>query len=1816
MVDDEPADELSSRDLESESEPAPTSRFPPPPSSRSNLPPKMPPRLSAPPPKPPPKPRDGPISRRPPPAAPPIPSRPPPPPAPSPPSLKPLSRPPPPMPVAMPSSFSSTAPSLGAVIAPPASSGSGGSAHPPGFVPAFARAASVAPGASASAFPGSPWRQVLERAAREVDARAPAEPTRAALLLAAQARIFLDGMDDPLRAQEALQRAAELAPEARFVANTRRWLAEQGADPHATLERARDELAHLDGAERVALLWYIAAIQEHVAGDLAGAEGTMREILTLDPSDAGAWDAIAALRVRARVVGENGGGTDDDKLTWSGVIEALEAMAQATTDVVLAGALHGAAGALHDRYFNEESALTSLRRALEADLSNVAARAMIQSILLRRRDWDEYVRMLVVEAAAIEDHRASRERWERAGDVYAERLGDHAHAAQCFLRAANLAEQDPGPLEKLVGVLEAAGRWEEAAGAYEKLLQRLADAPSRAWALVRLGRLRETRLDPRRGPGEGGGRDDALAAYRQAVEAAPAFPPAAQALLALAQQRGHTGLVLELERREAERIADPRSRAVRWAALAERVEAANGPREDFVTLHERVLALEPANQASFEALDRLYRSANQWPRVVTLYEAAAASTDDVRRRRALRLELAEIHQSRTNEPTKAARILREVLGEPEPMPLVRFDKLAALARAYVGAEDWPSYVATLEEQAKVLEGDDMVATLYRIGAVVEARIGDPQRALQAYAKVLEVDPRHEAAALATLRVHEREGHWEEVVRARRRLVEIAARPEDVAHQLIDIARVQEERLGKEGEAILSYSEALERMPTSLPVLAGLERLLRKTGQYERLAKALQRVAEATTDATVQVRLLLRAAIVLELCVEDRALASEAYGRALDATIMSGESTRYPALWGALRLHEVRGEHHAVDRILVELLEMSPEPTARLRVLVRLARTRELRLDDPQRAAKHWEDAIQSGARPGEVGVDRVRVARLCGRIEMQSETQSALVEATADRTLVRGLLRRMALAAEHDTLTVRGVDEATAIYSRLLAYDPEDTQALDGMIRCAAAASALDDTKLAQALIARARATKDVPLRTLYAFAAAVIDDAAGRTSDAEVGYTFALLADTSLLPALDAARALRAQAADWAAVAQLHERAATSALDPENAARSWLDSAEVQESRLGNTTRALESYRALLMLQPEHPRAFARALELMESTSDWHNAAKILQAHAEAVTDPVVKAKCYTQRAGILAGRLGATPGAIADLRRALALRPDDDDPATLEVLALLEERVKNWQEALQLHGRAADATMDAASRRRARLAQARIFEDELGEHDKAEELLRDLADRHPDDREVRLRLANAAARGGHEERALDLYAELGESGAPAERVRALVSLAQLVRSRPDAWPASQAESALARAFDLALQEPGAIPALEERFTKDGDFRPFVQQAEASIARVAPTTTGVLAMRTALAKVYRERLGNPEAADRQLGAAIQSFPDSIPTRLLLAASLRGRNDDGALAELRNAVKADPFAPEPFQALVTLTVATGRPEIGVLVASAAALLGATGDEIEITLDDAVPLRPIQDALLPEDAMNRLVGPSRCWPLRTILQVLDPFLPKLFPGAEPLLAQHPAVPESLPIVGEARAVASALGAPPPVLLRGKAREAVLLQTEPRALVLGQDWLVDAGRSVGLFHVAYASARIAAHGSIYTLPREQMRALLDAVLPTEAESPLVRDLRKRVSSVLPRKNKKDLERVVATATQDPRPDLATWEAEESRRALFAAVLLSRDLRAVAQVIAPEVSQGAPAADRRAALAKNTTMREVLEFCVSAACWDAFRRAYGRT
>ena len=117
--------------------------------------------------------------------------------------------------------------------------------------------------------------------------------------------------------------------------------------------------------------------------------------------------------------------------------------------------------------------------------------------------------------------------------------------------AAAATPDEPAPLRKLGAVLESNGRWRELVDVCATELPLIKDPEERADLLHRIGEVYEHNL------GRG---DDAIAAYRSALDAVPTHMPTLQALGALYRQAERWSDLADMDLREAERIADPKKR--------------------------------------------------------------------------------------------------------------------------------------------------------------------------------------------------------------------------------------------------------------------------------------------------------------------------------------------------------------------------------------------------------------------------------------------------------------------------------------------------------------------------------------------------------------------------------------------------------------------------------------------------------------------------------------------------------------------------------------------------------------------------------------------------------------------------------------------------------------------------------------------------------------------------------------------------------------------------------------------------------------------------------------------------------------------------------------------------------------------------------------------------------------------------------------------------------------------------------------------------------------------------------------------------------
>ena len=1615
--------------------------------------------------------------------------------------------------------------------------------------------------------------EAQERITREVGALSASAPGRAALLLTTQARLAMDIRGDLAAANALLTRAASLAPDARFVAHARRWVAEQKGTPAEALTAARNELPMVGEArDRSALLWQIGALEEHAIGNFSGAETALREAVAIDPHDLGAWEALAALHLRQK--------------QWAEAARAWEMLTARSDDRVLCAAVHAAIGSVREVYLKDtDGAEVALRRSLELDPTNVAAQSSLQAILLRKRAWGEYARFLAAEGDQLDEPGAAREAFERAGDVQAACALDFHLATACYERAAAMAPTDVGPLEKLEVTLERSGRAAEVPAILERQLLLVHDPVQRAVVLLRLGARHQKEV---------GEQELALAAYRRAVDAAPTFGAALQALLTLTRAQGRWAEVAVLELREADRIEGAPARATRYAAIAEILEARLANVDGAVDLYERALALDPGSAPASDALERIHRARGQWDALVALYEHRLAHAKDARRIRSLSLELAELHL-RAGRPTEAAALLEPSLTMPDD----GFSVLVTLARAHAEAGSWGKHVEVLEAQAKLLGEDaEIVAMLYRIGAAIETRLGDPLRATEAYERLLHRAPKHELALRAIARIWASEGHWDRLIATERRLLDLAQRPDDAAETLYRIGLIAGDRLGRIDEAVAAFEGALQRVPAFAPAAAELERLLRANGAHAKLAASLERTSHSVRDIAARGAMVIRAATISELH-GDATQASALYAKAL--TLLPGSAV---AQWGLYRLQESCSEWPAAEAALQAILAKTTESSARLHVLVRLARIHELRLGNVARAAALYEEALATGVDPTPHLVDRLRVARIEGKRETVGGWLGALAGSTHDRRLAQALLRLRALASEAAGAHAHAVES----YDQALVYVPDDLQALDGLARNVVRGEG--DRRLAATLSHSARVTRDTSVRALLLVdAGALFEERGLNVADAERAHAEALEAIPNFYPALDAARRLSVGTGNWPAVALLASRTAEAACDPRNIAEARTEAGDVFVDRLNRPEDALAQYRAVLAVDPAHPHAFARALRLLEANNDWNGAAEVLATRLEAVREPAVRAQHLVYRADLLSEKLGKIPDAITDLGRAVALCPEET--GWVLALARKNEQAARWQDASQLYERFAAKVSDAGARRDALLAHARIWRQELRDYTRAQALLEEGVRLEPNDRIATITLAEVAALAGNQARAIELYRHLTSTGSSGDRAVALLALAEMQATQ--LGDRTAADACRAAAFDLAAVDPAVIALLEVEAVRTSDLAGFATRAEESLARAPAGAMGVLAIHRAVARVYRNALAHPESADRHLYAAVHSFPKSFETRLELASGMIGRNEQAALTELRTIVDMDPTVAGAYRGLLTVCQAKNALGAAAMMTSAVSLLESHAEELgpRLTAHKILP-----DSVPAEDALKMLIGPTRAWLLRSILAVLDPYLHEIFPAGQDAFAALSHLPDNYPVVADVNAVAAALGAGSVAVCRGTGRPTVLVMSQPRAIVLDADALNDAGRPRALFHAGYMCARIAAGTTLGTaVPAEMAVSLLEAAASLSSDLPHTKELRKRITSALPRRLRKELERIVAETAGDVRAEWAICEEEERKRGLSLAIVICRDLRAVAHVVAPEAMAAPNLDERRRLLGANPMMREALRFAASDAGWTLYARVHGR-
>lgn len=903
----------------------------------------------------------------------------------------------------------------------------------------------------------------------------------------------------------------------------------------------------------------------------------------------------------------------------------------------------------------------------------VLARAA--TALRNEERWDRLAELLLRRLSFLEDRTQQLADLDEVATIFRDRLQTPDGALRAGLAALRLQPTDDELWDKLrADASEAAGWSQLLDGATDVALQAGA-TPAGAQVWHRIARIIRHDL---------GGKEDALAAYEQALQAQSDQAQVRDEQLAFLRELERWDELVAALRAAAGETTEPARASAMLREAGALLEQRLGDAPGAIAAYERALAIEPATPAVEEALEHLYEREQRWSDLALSLEKRAGGLAPeqaigVRRHRAALLS------EHLNDPEAAAAELEE-LASDHPEDEIN---LALLEKVYRQSGRHEDYLNTLRRLADRADDPEIrVARLRTLAAEADLRAEGADWATRAREDVLRAVPLDPDAFAGLVREYRMTNRFtalaemiarridtlfvaESAAEVRGEPVTEAARAEKRA-LLVSLAEVYERELGDQREAYDAYDAAEHAGDHRIEIYEGMVRLARWLERWDFLADSLRRWAAATPDVARQVDLRLQAANLLVEMLDDYAGAESELAQVLE---LAPDNAAAMASLG--RLRRQRGDFESASKLLFEAAAREIDPHAKAVLLADAGSVVQYKLRQEDAALSLYVQAL--AADPQQVMAGE-RLAELYARRQQWGELEPILD-----------------MLAEHDALALAPPSEGDA---------GTDSGEADG----APADPGASDPQLLERAVARDLQRAEVAM-TL------------GKPDKALACFSEAFRLLPESLTVLKRYAAFRLQRHEWAEAAKLYEMLRAlhrEALSDEEALKITLVIAHGR-AESGDIAGAITWYGRAREMEPRHRNAVEALARLHAHQKDWPAWVKDRRTLMSIAT-PEEQAALWDELGDAQKEQMAAPAEAIASYRAALAAEPGRR--ATLHKLLAVQQQEKMWQDAAETLAALA-ATEPVPQARAAMLYQAALlWKDELDRPAQAEELLEQALD------------------------------------------------------------------------------------------------------------------------------------------------------------------------------------------------------------------------------------------------------------------------------------------------------------------------------------------------------------------------------------------------------------------------------------------------------------------------------------------------------------
>lgn len=504
---------------------------------------------------------------------------------------------------------------------------------------------------------------------------------------------------------------------------------------------------------------------------------------------------------------------------------------------------HKAAKIYEDKLNNAENAFLVMQRAFEEDYSNDDTAKHLERLASITGKWEELLQSCNQVLQTVDDKNVQINICLKIGKWYADELGHPEYAIAYYQQVLQL-DSDNVPALRLIGELyRGTKQWDELVEVLRRAVDCEQDQDSRKELYVELGEIFEEYIEDI---------PQARNAYKAALELDPGLEEAINALERLLGAAQNWRELIPILRRKIEVVADnPDEVITTHMRIGEIFERNLDESQSAIEEYRQVLELDQGYIAALKGLERLYEKQERWQDLLDILEIQLEYATSERERIGLLMRISSMLEKEFVKPDQAAAHYEQVL-EIDPS---HEEALLSLERIYRNLGQWHDLIATLERHIEVIhERPAKIDYFKQMGEVYSRELDDPERAIDAYNEILEIDPEHEESLDHLAKLHAKREDWISAHDTLRKLAETVMEPDRKVDLYFRLGKLNEDHLMNRAVAVEHFRSALDINPGHLSSLSALRAIHLDEGEWLEAARTLEAEQESTEQPRLRSKL--------------------------------------------------------------------------------------------------------------------------------------------------------------------------------------------------------------------------------------------------------------------------------------------------------------------------------------------------------------------------------------------------------------------------------------------------------------------------------------------------------------------------------------------------------------------------------------------------------------------------------------------------------------------------------------------------------------------------------------------------------------------------------------------------------------------------------------------------------------------------------------------------------------------------------------------------------------------------------------------------